>query len=451
MNRFSFATSNDATARLRVRAAVFTCRFAIGLWLAAVAGTAGCDSRGSTAQPVPLRRLVTVLEVYPELVDRSATLVGRIEPWREATLHFEVPGVVAEMFVEEGQVVAEGDPIARLRTDDYELAVAQADSDRAAVAAQLALLKVGTRQEDLDAAAAEYEAAVARAAFWDRELERRKQARANRAVTAAELDEAGRLQEAAQAALRVAKARLDRAIAGPLREEIDAAAARLEARNKALGLARVQLERATLRAPFAGQVVQRLAETGTFATIAPTGGVPIVHLVDRSQVDAVIALSEARVPNVSPGQVLEIRAAADPELRSFATVASVGTVANPATGTYRLRLRLNNPEGRFTGGMVVTAAVPLGDPRLETRVPLAAVRQASGRPYVLVVDAQTGIVAARRVTLGSAVGEQTAVTSGLTGGELVVVQGQHLIAAGDVVRFQRSTEETIAETRAPGP
>lgn len=413
---------------------------------------AGCDPRSHQPIEQPLARLVTVIEAYPESVEQTATLVGRIEPRREATLYFEVPGVIAEMFVEEGQQVEQGEPIAQLRLDDYELSVAQAEADRDAAAAELSLLKAGTREEDIDIAKAEHEAAVANATFWRSELQRRKQLfRSGRATTAFEVDEAQRQHDAAAAELSAAEARLNRAVAGPRPQEIDAAAALWQARIKAVELARVQLDRATLRAPFAGRIDRRPADVGTYVNVFPTGGVPIAFLVDLAEVEAVIAVPEALLPSLAARPKIEVMSASNERLRAEGNVVSLGATADPASGTYRLRVKLPNADGRFTAQMVVTAPVPLAEPRPAIRLPLAAVRNAEGQPYVLIVDPADDTVVRRPIMLGPVAQEHVELLGGLAAGELVIVRGQHQVAAGDRVRYQHAAAETIADSRVFPP
>ena len=84
---------------------------------------AGCypDSHGVTEENRV--RAVETLHIQAESIQDSIELIGRVEPWRDAVLSFEVPGTVEEVFVEQGQIVKKGDPIARLVLTDFEFAV----------------------------------------------------------------------------------------------------------------------------------------------------------------------------------------------------------------------------------------------------------------------------------------------------------------------------------------
>jgi HlyD family secretion protein len=77
-----------------------------------------------------------------------------IEPARWSELRFDVVGDVAEVLVQEGDVVAEGDLLARLETTDLERAVAQAELSlsQAQVGLSQAQLRLGQLQEPPDEA-----------------------------------------------------------------------------------------------------------------------------------------------------------------------------------------------------------------------------------------------------------------------------------------------------------
>jgi len=103
------------------------------------------------------------------IVERGALLVtvdaaGNLVPRAEVSVSFSSSGRVAEVFVEEGQTVEAGEPLARLETDDLELQVARAEAALAAASAQLAQLIAPPRPEEIAAQQANLAAAGAQVA-----------------------------------------------------------------------------------------------------------------------------------------------------------------------------------------------------------------------------------------------------------------------------------------------
>ena len=125
---------------------------AVGAGLvAAVAGSA-VETVGTVVRPVAVAtRPVVVRDGYPV----ARTVLGRIEPRREARLAFGLPGVLADVLVEGGDAVQAGQTSARLDTAKSEARRGQSAAALAAAEAVLAELVAGPRGEAVAAAAAE--------------------------------------------------------------------------------------------------------------------------------------------------------------------------------------------------------------------------------------------------------------------------------------------------------
>ena len=75
-------------------------------------------------EPTPVPTSVAVSKptytVSRGTVTRELTLSGRVVPITELSLSFDMAGQIAEIFVERGQTVEEGDLLAKLDTADFE-------------------------------------------------------------------------------------------------------------------------------------------------------------------------------------------------------------------------------------------------------------------------------------------------------------------------------------------
>ncbi len=68
-----------------------------------VAAVIGCYPQIDTGPDEQSARPVDVIELRGGPVVERLSLIGTTQPWQEATLYFEVSGIVAEVFVEEGK------------------------------------------------------------------------------------------------------------------------------------------------------------------------------------------------------------------------------------------------------------------------------------------------------------------------------------------------------------
>ncbi|MCP4534058.1 MAG: biotin/lipoyl-binding protein, partial [Delftia sp.] len=107
-----------------------------------------------TRQAAPIEE-----EAPSAVVERGTMLVavssnGSIEPEARVSLVFQVPGRVAQAPVEVGDVVAEGDVLAQLDSEQLALQVEQAQAALTSAQARLDQLLVGARAEEVAAAEA---------------------------------------------------------------------------------------------------------------------------------------------------------------------------------------------------------------------------------------------------------------------------------------------------------
>src|SRR5215470_6410793 len=70
----------------------------------------------------------------------------------EVDVAFEVPGTIAERYVDEGALLDKGEPIARLDDKEYRLQAERATAAKAATEARYRLLLKGPRGQEIDQA-----------------------------------------------------------------------------------------------------------------------------------------------------------------------------------------------------------------------------------------------------------------------------------------------------------
>ena len=117
------------------------------------------------------------------------------------------------------------------------------------------------------------------------------------------------------------------------------------------------------------------------------------------------------------------------------TVVEVAAAADPATGTYEMKLAIEAGDARLVQGLV--AKVTLAGPRPEPVpvVPVTALLEADGSTATVFVVGTDGDSARRvPVRLGRLVGERVEVLGGLAPGDRVVTEGAAWLSDGSAVR-----------------
>lgn len=220
-------------------------------------------------------------------------------------------------------------------------------------------------------------------------------------------------QEALAQATRIRALYADSAAPKAQLDAVEAGLARAEAAVRQARAAGDELDAvgdyATLRAPFAGMVTQRMVDAGAFA--AP--GQPLVVVEDQSSLRIAVTAAPDAVRGVTRGQALEGTVA------GRAVTATVEGVA-PAPGGHMVTVNAivaNRDDAAFAGS-AATLALPLGMRRVIT-VPAAAVGREGDLTGVRVRTATGADL--RWVRIGRERGGQVEVLSGLSAGDLVLV------------------------------
>ncbi|HEV8640114.1 MAG TPA: efflux RND transporter periplasmic adaptor subunit, partial [Methylomirabilota bacterium] len=211
----------------------------------------------SMSGPVRVLLLFGLVLAVLFLVPWELTVSGEfsVAPHHNADVRAEVDGIIAEVYVDEGQRVAAGELIARLADRDYraELRAVEGQSDE--TRARLKMLRAGPRAEELRLARQNIETAVTR-----REHARRRYEEAQQ-MQAARLAKATADVAAAEERLRYARNDLERSQALFAGELISRRA--LEESQERAGIREKEL--AAARAELAGVSAGDLASTGDLA------------------------------------------------------------------------------------------------------------------------------------------------------------------------------------------
>jgi HlyD family secretion protein len=290
-----------------------------------------------------------------------------------------VGGRLLELKVNEGDRVAQDQVIAVLDTADTQLAIQRAQAERDQASAQLALLRAGSRAEDIRQAEAQVKGADADAvgarddlAAAEADLARFEKLLASNSGSEKQRDDAATRRNLARARLQSAEERaqatretLARLRKGARTQEIDAAAARVAAVDAQVATLKKSLDDAVVKAPVAGLVTQKLADAGEI--VAPR--TPLVTIVDLDHAWANIYVDEPLVPRLRVGQSATIHTDAGGSgitgtltfisPKAEFTPRNVQTAEERSKLVYRVKVAVDNREGILKQGMPVEAEIPL--------------------------------------------------------------------------------------------
>jgi HlyD family secretion protein len=368
---------------------------------------------------------------------------GEVIPVQRLNLNPKTAGRLAELYVEQGDRVQQGQIIARMDSRELQAQRQQALAELSKAESNLSLLKAGNRPEAIGQAQANVNQAQAAIAAAQTRLDLANQRASRNQTLAAEgaisrdrLDEVINEQRSAKANLEQAKASYNNAVQqlnqqenGPRSQEIAQAAAQVEAARANLKAIETQIEDTVIRAPFAGIITQKNATSGDFVT-------PTSFASSTSSATSIVTLANdleilAKVPEVDIGQIkqgqeVEIRADAFPNqnFKGIVRLVSPEAKEDPTQRgviTFEVRVRIVSGKDKLRSGMTTDLAFLGKQLDNALMVPTVAIVTNKGQPGVLVPD-RNNKPKFQPVTIGPNIGNETEIMEGIKPGDPVFVE-----------------------------
>lgn len=336
---------------------------------------------------------VYAVERGPLLANVVAT--GRVQTPSRVTLGSEIAGVLVERSVTDGDRVAPGQVIARLRDDELRARLNEAE-------AALAQLELRQRPES-QAALRE---ARARAQQARREAERLATLVARGLVAKEQAEQAQEAREIAEAQAARAATVADALAPGGVEEQL---------LRERIATATALLARTEVRSLVAGTVLRRLAEPGDVLS----AGRGIVEVAVDGPTEIVAQVDERNLDRLALGQPALVSADAFPERREPGEVSFISPAVDPQTGTVEVRVRVPEPPAYLRQDMTVSIDVEVGRREDALSLPLDALRNPrAGAAEVLAV--REGRVERQTLRIGLRGLDRVEVLEGLAAGEFVL-------------------------------
>ena len=178
----------------------------------------------------------------------------------------------------------------------------------------------------------------------------------------------------------------------------------------------------TMYAPSGGSVVERKVTRGQYVN----AGDALFTVADLSTVWVKADVYEFQLPQIRPGQMVDVTSDALPDKMLHGRVDFIEPEANPQTRTIPVHVHVRNPSMRLRPGMYIRAKFISPGERDGLVVPRSAVLDTGTRKLVYVAKGE-GVFEAREIQAGAPSEERYPVLTGVKAGEEVVTHGNFLI------------------------
>lgn len=367
------------------------CLFAFGMWAFSDKSEKAVTKKSSPALPG-----IPVVAVTAKKTDIPIYLtgLGSITPLNTVTVKTRVDGQVTEILFREGQTVNSGDLLAKIDPRPFEVQLTQAEG-------QMARDLVFLKNAQLD-------------------LERYQVLWAQDSIPKQQLDTQEALVRQYDGIVKADQGQIDNA--------------------------KLQLTYCLIAAPISGIVGLRLVDLGNIVHASDPNGLVVITQIQP--VTAIFSIPEDTLSQVlgklKAGKELLVEAYDREQKQKLATgsLLAIDNQIDSNTGTVRLKATFPNKGNELFPNQFVNVRLLVDTAHGGIVVPTAAIQRGSQGTFLYVIKAdQTAGV--RPVSVGETQGDETLIKSGLSAGELVVVDGAERLREGTKVEVKVQGDSTM--------
>jgi membrane fusion protein (multidrug efflux system) len=228
----------------------------------------------------------------------------------------------------------------------------------------------------------------------------------------------------------------------------------------AVEAAKINLDYTRVTGPIAGRIGKSNVTDGALVTAYQANALATIQQLDPIYVDVPQSttellklkrrLADGRLNRKGAnGNSVKINLADGTTYPQEGTLQFRDVTVDPTTGSVILRIVVPNPDGLLLPGMFVRAVVEEGIVDNAILVPQQGVnRTPKGDPFALVVNG-AGTVEQKMLNLGRAIGDKWLVSSGLSAGDKVIVEGALNARVGSTVKAVCLADDSNALVEGP--
>ena len=324
----------------------------------------------------------TVSLISPKASGKETALAlpGTLQAWYDARIYARVPGYVKTWYKDIGAHVKQGELLAVIDTPELDQQIAQARAD----------LGAAQSAEKLSAATAQrWNSLLPLDAVSKQDAEEKDQEMASKAGAA-----------------KAAKANLDRLLAMK-------------------GFARIT-------APFDGVVTRRTADIGQLVTTSSSGD-PLFAVADMHAIRVYVNVPQVYSAQIVPGMTVSLSVPEYPGKTIPARLVGSSGAISSQNGSLQVEFDADNKDGSLKPGAFAQVAMSLPPGSATLRLPASALMFRSAGLQVATVGSDDRVTM-KKISIGTDLGSQVIVASGLAAKDRVVDNPPDSLSGGDHVR-----------------
>lgn len=400
----SSTRSSKSTKKTILWLVLITLALSLGYWLwhssqAADSVSSGSQMRrGFTLDAIP----VSVAQVRQDVFVEQIKALGTVQPWQKAEVSSQVSGILEQVYYREGQYVEQGELLAQIDARSYQAALLQAEGALQETQAQL-------KSAQLD-------------------LKRYRELRAEDAIAQQTLEHQQATVNQLQGTLKVRQAQWE--------------------------AAKLDVEYSRIRAPISGRVGLRAIDVGNHVA---AGSTVLATLTQQQPIAVSFTIAEQSVLNVqqafaqNEALTVQVWNRAETELIEEGQLDSMDNQVDAATGTLRLKARLDNADNLLFAQQFVNVVLQVAQHKDVLLVPNDALQFGNQGRFVWRVLADKTVERVS-VQVVQSDAQFSVVSADLSADETIVIEGVDRLKDGskvEIIRADGSSEPVAKQTDKP--
>jgi RND family efflux transporter MFP subunit len=224
------------------------------------------------------------------------------------------------------------------------------------------------------------------------------------------------------------------------KSELQVSTARVESAKAQVALGQADVRRLeamasfkTVMAPFSGVITQRHIDIGDLITAgSTTNTTPLFTICQSDKVRVYVNVPQVARPSIHVGSQATVTAREFPGRTFKGVVDRTAEAINPTSGTLRVAVLADNPDGTLLPGMFAYVTFHCSRANPPMRIPAAALMMLANGPHVAVVGSDQ-CVRFQPIEIARDLGDEIEVAKGLSAGQTVAMNLSHEIVNGEKV------------------
>ncbi|WRH66213.1 MAG: efflux RND transporter periplasmic adaptor subunit [Planktothrix sp. GU0601_MAG3] len=414
--------------------------------------------------------------------EETSDFVGTLEAKRAADIKPEIEGRITEILVSSGQIIQQGEAIARLKSDSVESSLNQAKANLVRTQARLEELKAGSRPEEIAQGRAKLAEAKARlvdaesggllaeinqakaqidsiradAELAENRVNRFKDLSESGAISQDQFDALSSQKNSANANLQAAKRRLEQ-LQKNRQSEINLRQAVIEQEKQALkqlenGTRIQEIQQAEAQvAEAAAQVrnieldLQETAVLAPFTGVVGDVGIKVGDYVSKGDILTRLTANdqlELRLPvTLEHKEDLKLGLSvnmvdAQGKVLANGRISFISPSVNQDSQTILAKASFDNSQGLFKDGQFVRAEVVWKQTLNAVVIPMTAVQFQGNQRFVFLAEGEEKLTAKKQpIKLGLIQKDQAEILEGLKPGQKLIISGTQKLSDGAAINI----------------